>query len=280
MKHLTINVPVVPSYEDKLLQLEQTDVEISFPLEEGEHKESITLANVGQFIDSNGETISATITVSYKYDKENEEVEFYGNDFESKNSTTLNLYSSNDSEFCSINTYSVENQINSLHEYFNKKEAPTKNILFPRLQKWLRRVNDMIIEQATTMDLNVFVREPLPEMTEEEYQNLSFVCKDNVFEGLYDPSKQYESEYEVLNLKSTWGGTVTFRKNERIANVIGSDGDPKIASKSWIKLWEENCNGNNHAQICTSSGFGVPHNAYPPPILREDMLLEVRFQRD
>ena len=68
---------------------------------------------------------------------------------------------------------------------------------------------------------------------------------------------------QIGDVRSTFGGPVTFASTDVFANVIGSSGDPKVEGLAWIQLWKRTYPTATVTQ-CSSfdfpTGFGCTTN--------------------
>ncbi|PMD35114.1 hypothetical protein L207DRAFT_517210 [Hyaloscypha variabilis F] len=105
--------------------------------------------------------------------------------------------------------------------------------------------------------LTVVVRTTLTgELPMEHYLQLCRVFRKGEFLEIYDQTRQYEVGDEVHTPDSAWDGVVYMSFGERIANVIGSTGDPTIGGMWWIRLWAGEVSGF-YPSVCTSQNYGV-----------------------
>lgn len=78
-------------------------------------------------------------------------------------------------------------------------------------------------------------------LTEEQEKDCKLVYKlneagDALFDGFWDPGKEYSDEFIIVPLRSVYGGiTLPMQINTDFANIIGSSHDP-CPSRSWVEL--------------------------------------------
>lgn len=250
-KTLNVKIPLTPAYANKYVTLRKTDINISIPLIEGTHQITSDLINVGNLIHLPDNNLEASITLWYHYDIENNILSFCSNELVSTDSTFITTVPKGTNQFCYQPTYDNSNTPHLTNLNWNYR-TPLMQGLEEILQKTVQQANLLIIEQAKEEGFTVIVRTPVPKLSPELYEQLTAVYKYGNFVELYDPTKTYDSSFNLFHIDSVWYGEIYLNNFDYFANVIGSSHDPKIAGKSWIQLWQAQF---GVANTCTSFNF-------------------------
>jgi hypothetical protein len=103
-------------------------------------------------------------------------------------------------------------------------------------------------------DIVVEQRSPLPDLPPQLYFDLTSVQSEGKAIGPYNPVATYDSRWSITGIGSQYWKTSRISYPRHFANVIGSSGDPKVKSLSWIRLWERYC-GQRRPDECSSRGY-------------------------
>jgi hypothetical protein len=246
---LTLNTSVMltPSFANKQINIHESKLDIKLDFHEGEHTFLSKPIEVGKM---NDKKVYAVLSFWYDLDIKNRTLSLCSNELISENSPFLGLKHEQDNQLLSRQ---YAHTVRSFHAGNDKLWSHESN-LYGNLPEVLNRslcdTNDKIIKECTELGLNLVLGTPMPKGLSAEIDKYSTVYnKDGIFVEFYNPQKKYDDDHSIHPLKSTWYGEVTFAKNENIANVIGSTGDPKIAGLSWLQLWHKQF---GQAQTCTS----------------------------
>ena len=243
MSNLSVTVPLTPAYSSPNgeVVISASTIDISIPIQEGTHTFETDFKNVGTLKYFKDPNLLAAIRLTYTYNSDTGVIQLFGNDFESESEST-----------CLITMPKGLSQTGEQHTYLLNqnpcKNNPNWNYTTPvtpgleeAFSQCIRNANNDIINAAKKQFKGVCVREPTPKLDGGElpYHWIDMHCSNGTYLGTYDPNKEYEEGTTMTHvIESSFKGTVTFKQNEHIANVIGSSTDPKIASKPWIEIWE------------------------------------------
>lgn len=244
MPKLNVTVTLTPAYNaavQQLVVISPTTANLSIDIQEGTNTYTSPFQQVGTLKYFRVPRLEAAIRITYFYDAATGVIELYGNDFVSPgNSTCLLTRPEGSNQLCQQHTYNGDATPCGTNPNWNYSLQYTPG-LPAALTASIRAANDAIITAAKAEFPIVRVKTPPPVLKtlEETHKWMTMHAKDGTNLGAFDPTKNYPEGTTMTNhLESTWGGTVTFRQDEHIANVIGSTNDPKISSKPWIELWE------------------------------------------
>lgn len=245
MPTFNVTVPLTPVYDNAVQQLVVTTptmIDLSIDVQEGTHTYTSPFQEVGTLKYFAVPQLEAAIRVTYFYDAAKDTLELYGNDFVSpEQSTCLLIKPVGSEQVCQQHTYLGHNNFYVSNVNWNYSFQYTPG-LPDALRDSIRNANERIIAAAKNVFSIVRVNTPPPtlETVEENYKWMTMHDKDGVYLGTFDPTREYpEGTTMTHHLLSTWGGTVNFRLNENIANVIGSSSDRIHPNPMpWIELWE------------------------------------------
>ena len=244
MTTINVTVPLTPAYDSSyhgLVSTRESYVEISIDVQQGDHTYTSPFREVGALKYFSPPYLEAALRVSYSYSCADDVLELYGNDFVAPDhSTALLTRPVGSGEVCHQRTYhGCVNQRDTSPNWSHS--TPYTPGLASALTLSVRKANESIIAAATRLFRVVRVHTPPPTLETAEEINkwtMMYAC-DGTLLGSFDPTRRYPDGTTMVNhLQSTWGGTVTFKQGEHIANVIGSSSDPKINGQAWIELWE------------------------------------------
>jgi hypothetical protein len=176
------------------------------------------------------------------------------NNLVSSDSTYLTTVPRSTNQSCRQHTYPGDNIPCGSNQNWNYTTPLTPG-LQTALQQTVQRANSVIIELARIQGFTVVVRTPPPVLSKEDYENLLLVYYKGKFLESYNPNKEYDNDHSLLTMESVWYGEIYLQGNESFANVIGSTGDPKIAGKTWIKLWSNQFGAPTTCSSLNFNGF-------------------------
>nr|WP_315030091.1 hypothetical protein [uncultured Chryseobacterium sp.] len=267
MKTITINLPLSPDYHNESADLQKTGYTLSFELQNGTHTVTTPPISVGTLIYLDNTNLMAQLSFTYTYEEENEVVTISGPEYTAEDAVCLTTFPENTTEYAyqrgSEVKISTEKAMYNPNWNYNTPMTPNLDQLFANTVK---DANESLIDAFLKEDLTVQVKTPPPVLTPQEHDDLKVVYQNGVFAGFYNPEEHYGEDFVVRSVFSVWGGEVTFSKNENFANVIGSTNDPKIAGKSWLKLWSDqfggypsNCTSLNYSPVTCNSNLVGGH---------------------
>lgn len=245
---LHVQIPLVPDYENKYVQIKSTQINFQLELKEGHHTTTSEPVVVGTVANFTNPALLASITVWYNFETATNVLTLCSSDLVSDDATYLTTVPEGSNQFGNQRTYYGDEFPCGTNPNWNYTTPLTPG-LEEALQNTVRKANDLIIEKALEQGLTVIVRTPMPVIPADLYEKLSAVYYNGEFVEMYDPNKVYGNDYSIFHIDSTWYGEIYLNKNENFANVIGSTHDPKIAGKSWLQLWQSQF---GQAQTCTS----------------------------
>lgn len=231
-KSLIFNTKFTLPYQDDSREIIETDLEVVIPLKDNQIQVS-TDTVVVTTSESEG-FWEANLIIKYRYNAELNLITFYGNDLESADSIRLRMSRPNGNDSIIINSYQHQ-----------------ESAFLEKLRIRLRSVNDQIIEYAENSGLNVVVRTPLPDLAPELNESLKIVHYKGKMLELFNPNKDYDSDYEIFLYESVHFGRGKLAPGQKFANVIGSTNDPDFG-KSWLMLWR---NTFGPVEMCTSHEY-------------------------
>jgi hypothetical protein len=259
MPTLKVTVQLTPDYnqaKQNLVVLNRTTIDLVIDIQEGSHTYTSPYKTVGTLKNFKIPRLEAGIRFSYTYNGADDTLELYGSDYYSESqSTCLLTRPEGSSQICYQRAYRGDPSPCGSNPNWTYTTEYTPG-LWAALFNMARLANDAIIEAAKRTFAVVRVNTPAPTLASAEELNKWMVVttKDGEILGDFDPTVNYPEDTIMVNyLQSTWGGEVTFTKNENIANVIGSTPDPKISGKPWIEIWErqygleDSCTSHNWA---------------------------------
>ncbi|ASK28741.1 hypothetical protein CEY12_00815 [Chryseobacterium sp. T16E-39] len=265
MKIITITLPLSPDYHNASADLQKKGYTLSFELQDGTHTVETPSIPVGKLVYLDNTNLMAQLSFTYNYDEENKVVTISGPDYTAEDAVCLTTYPEGTEEYAyqrgSEVKISTQKSLYNPNWNYNTPMTPQLDQLFADTVK---EANQALIDAFLKEELTVQVKTTPPALTPEEHDELKVVYQDGVFAGFYNPEEHYGGEFVVRSIFSVWGGEVTFNKNENFANVIGSTNDPKIAGKSWLKLWCDqfgiypvSCSSLNYSPVtCNTSLVG------------------------
>ena len=263
-KTLIADVKLTPKYSSERgeIEIETVSKTLSIPIEDGTHTWTSPFFEAGRLRFAPDPVLEAAVHMTYDYDTKSDTLTLTGNDYVSLNglSTCLVTRPRNTKQ----HAYHPTCMMPGVDPCGSNRNWNYMTGLTPTLGDeftcTVRTINEQIIRAASKTFAVVRVRTPPPKMltlaTERDHNDwIDMYSKEGNYLGTYDPEKDYPAgTTQDFVIRSTWGGLVTFKLNENIANVIGSSNDPKIKSRSWILLWEEQYGGVSVGG-CTSHGW-------------------------
>ncbi|RAJ77239.1 hypothetical protein CLV59_1074 [Chitinophaga dinghuensis] len=259
-----VSIPLTPYYKNRYVHIIPTEAEIEIQLIDGSHIVHTDLKNVGALAFFRDPQLQARLTFWYDFDSKSNTITLCSNNLQSSDSTFISTVPRGSNQFCHQHTYAGDNTPCGTNPNWNYCTPLTPG-LKEAIHETVIRANNIIIEKAKSMDYTVILRTPPPKISLEEYEKYSAVYQNGEFKELFNPEKEYDDTYSILSLDSTWYGEIYLKKNDNFSNVIGSTDDPKIASKTWIKLWEgqfgkpDDCSSLNYNGYKCSGGLVGGH---------------------
>lgn len=255
-KTLTVNVPIVPAYKSRHVNIRATEIELNLPLTDGEHSFTTPFIDVGDFPRFfKDPVLQASLTIWYEYNHEEETLYLCANDYISEHSLYLTTQPSGTTQFC--------RQYNNPGNHHPIENNPHWNYCTPltpglkqAFAETLQLANNLIQSKALAEGISVNLYAPLPELPPEVYERLCAVYHNDEFVEMYDPEKEYTSEHSLIHLFSVYGGKGKLATaTTAYANAIDTTHDPKHGLTSWISLWV-GCYGKPSG--CASLNFFGP----------------------
>jgi hypothetical protein len=252
MEKLDILFTLSPNYKNQFVDIQETNINLSFELENGKHVIKTTPIDIGRLMYFNDSILQAQLSFSYEFDAENKIITVCGTDYSIKDSMCLITFPKGTTEYCyqgySNCAINDEGSLYNPNWNYNTQMTPNLEDLFVDI---IKEANNTLIETIKEQleGITIRIKTLPPKLFAEEYLNTLIVYKENEFVGIHDPNLDYGEGYSFKSIESVWGGTVRFTQGENFSNVIGSTNDPHIGGLSWIKLWE---NQFGPATICTS----------------------------
>lgn len=269
MPILNVSITLTPAYNtafQQLVVINHTTANLSINIQNGTNTYTSPFQQVGTLKYFVEPLLEAAIRITYTYDADKDILTLYGNDLVAPDQSTCLLTRLVDSnQMCQHHTYNGDTGHCRSNSNWNYSTQYTPGLPAALISN-IRAANDAIITAAKAQFSTVRVKTPPPVLAsiEESHKWMCMHDKDGTFLGTFDPSREYpEGSTMTDHLKSTWGGEAHFNQNQNIANVIGSDIDPKIKSMPWIELWErqfgmeDQCTSHNWASgnafVCNDS---------------------------
>lgn len=253
---LNVDIPFCfpGGYSNPFVSLNASTHTAAFRLLDGQHVVSTSPVNLGTVHRYQNRRLIARFEVDAVFDETTRTVTIPGTDFHSRGAMRLITFPEGSDESCrqyGFNGFFADDH--EAHPHWNYVSMLTPG-LEPMLRALVREMSDRL-RQALRAEpgMTVRVREHPPRMSVQEQWDLLVACNSGDVHGrLQSPTGLSDAEQGLLSIDSIWGGTVSFSQGERIANVIGSKHDPKIAGNSWLNLWRTNCNDRREPALCTS----------------------------
>lgn len=266
MKTITLTLPLSPDYHNESADLQKTGYTISFEIQNGTHTVDTHPIPVGKLLYLNNTNLMAQLSFTYNYEEENQVITISGPEYVAEDSVCLTTYPEGTMEYTyqrgSETKISTQKALYNPNWNYNTPMTPNLDQLFANTVK---EANQALIDAFLKEDLTVQVKTPPPALSPEENDDLQLLYKNGLFAGFYNPEEHYGNEFVKRSIYSVWGGEVTFNKNENFANVIGSTNDPKIASKTWLRLWSDqygnptNCTSLNYSPVTCNTNLVGGH---------------------
>ncbi|KAJ6258015.1 hypothetical protein Dda_6927 [Drechslerella dactyloides] len=219
-------------YSVPLLDLPGKVHQVDVDLRDGDHTIASPEFELGTFKLNGLKTIMGRLRFGYSYDSKNQVITVCGTDYASAADEAAPHQDWN----------------------YNTQLMPGVAKIFREIA---RQANDAFI--AALVEAQIYmvrVRSNLSDLQIDDYLNLCVVTSaDGQFLGSYDPAAEYEEGVKINPLDSVYNGTTVVPAGTFFANVIGSDGDPKVRGLSWIELWRQMVNGGQQPVACTSYNF-------------------------
>lgn len=254
MKNLNMSLTLSPDYKNSFVDIQKTETDFSFELENGKHLIKTIPTDIGRLNYFNNSILQAQFSFTYDFDEANRTLTLAGTDYSSKDALVLTTFPKGTNEYChqSYALCKVDDEDSLYNPNWNYNTPMTPNLedIFTSM---LREANETLIETAKKIEgIIVRVRTHPPVLSPEEFSKMLFVYKKNELVGIHNPNQEYGEEFTIVSVSSVWGGTVRFNKGENFANVIGSTNDPQIGGLTWIELWRKQFGS---AITCTSLDY-------------------------
>ncbi|KAJ6258037.1 hypothetical protein Dda_6949 [Drechslerella dactyloides] len=244
-------------YSVPLLDLPGKVHQVDIDLRDGDHTIASPEFELGTFKLNGQKTIMGRLRFGYSYDSKNQVITVCGTNYASAGSMTLITRPKGTDQLAfeySASGFAADEA--APHQDWNYNTQ-----LMPGVAKFFREIarqaNDAFI--AALVEAQIYmvrVRSNLSDLQIDDYLNLCVVTSaDGQFLGPYDPTAEYEEGVKINPLDSVYYGTTVVPAGTFFANVIGSDGDPKVRGLSWIELWRQMVNGGQQPVACTSYNF-------------------------
>ena len=221
-----------------------------FSLRAGEHSFQSEAFEIGTVHALEGRRLHAHVAFHYSYDPDDSTVTLYGVDYGSQNAMHLITVLQGTSGYC------IHPASPPIGEWATAGGWYDHISFAPGLEEVLRGLarsayEALIATLENVPGLNVEVLRRSPELPAEDFR---VVYRAGTFLGLYEPGRFYGPEDTVVHIDSVYRGTKTLMKRAKFANVIGSTPDPKVGSRSWLRLWILKTQKGRPFR-CTSLGF-------------------------
>lgn len=238
------------AYRSVAVELHGRPLAFTFSLRAGEHSFQSEAFEIGTVHALDGRKLIAHVAFHYSYDPDDSTVTLSGTDYESRDAMHLITVLQGTSGYC------VHPASASIGEW-KTADGWYDHIPFaPGLEEALRGLarsayEALIATLENVPGLNVEVLRRSPELPSEDFR---VVYRAGTFLGLYEPGRLYGPEDTVVHIDSVYRGTKTLMNRAKFANVIGSTPDPKVGSRSWLRLWILKTQKARPTR-CTSLGF-------------------------
>ena len=260
LNSLTLELPLTPAYSDEQLQLTEQTVPVTLDLGGGSRTFTSDPLSVGTH---QGLEVRAQLTFSYEYRRDENKLVIRGNDDRTSDQLRISTFLSGAPDQALAQEPSLIFHVmpNDIGQNLPLRNMWTAHVgshpdLHGALANVARAANDRLVEGAIEAGVeSVLQRGTPPVVTLDTLDGWK-----RMFGLPVTPEPQTDRVGELIHMQfrvdSTYVGTVTWAGNTDFANVIGSTQDPKVQGfPTWIGLWENKCNGNIGAGICTSNNW-------------------------
>ncbi|MFZ5673107.1 MAG: hypothetical protein ACOZAM_09095 [Pseudomonadota bacterium] len=240
-------------YRTAIVELHGRSLAFSFSLRAGQHSFRSEAFEIGTVHALDGRKLLASVAFDYRYDQEERTVTLYSTDYVSRNAMHLVTALQRSSGCCLHPAASTESLVDDPATVDGWcSHIPFTPGLEEALRGLARSANAALIATLEHVPgLNVEVLRRSPELRTEDFR---VVYRSGTFLGLYEPGRLYGPEDTVVHVDSVYRGTTTLAAHAKFANVIGSTPDPKVGSRSWLRLWIYKTQRSPPTK-CTSLGF-------------------------
>lgn len=240
-------------YRSAGVELHGRPLTFTFSLRAGEHSFSSEAFEIGTVHALDGCKLYACVEFRYSYDRDESTITVCGTDYESRDAMHLVTVPQQTSGYC---IHPAAYQAIPIGERATAGTWCDLVRLSPGLEEALRALARSanaalisILENVPGLNVEVLQRSPASPA------DFRVVYRSGIFLGLYEPGRLYGPQDKVVHVDSVYRSNKRLTNLAKFANVIGSTPDPKVSSRSWIRLWMLKTN-NARPTRCTSSGFG------------------------
>ncbi len=238
------------AYRSPGVELHGHPLVFTFSLRAGEHSFQSEAFEIGTVHALDGRKLYAHVAFQYNYDRDDSTVTLYGADHESQYAMHLITVLQGISGSCIHPASPPIGEPVTAGGWCDL--IPPAPDLEDALRALARSAYEALIATLENVPgLNVEVLRRSPELPTEDFR---VVYRAGEFLGLYQPGHAYGPQDTVVHIDSVYRGTKTLMKRAKFANVIGSTPDPKVGSRSWLRLWILKTQKGRPFR-CTSLGF-------------------------
>lgn len=229
----TVRVPLSPFYENKWIKLNETSVELTLTLDDGERWAQSEITEIGTLKHMQNMPLLARISLWYKY--EDGEITFCANDNDVPEAPRMSVTLANGGAFSVLRPSALDRALSEPGTGGCLASPLTQEAQAPLIEG-LKRANNRVIAWAKSLSIIVCERSPFPDMDPEDYAQLNeaFMKERAAFLGGDAAARDVEMGVEI---RSFYDAKAIFPANQSFANVIGSATDPHGDRMDWITLW-------------------------------------------